>query len=51
MQLLTAISQLSVLTGEKMQLIGGHTGNEIRNATLVETKTAKGSNSSESVIP
>ena len=36
--LLAANSQFSILIGQKMQLTGCHNGNEMRNATCVDTK-------------
>ena len=36
--LLAATSQFSILTGQKMQLTGCHNGNEMRNATCVDTQ-------------
>ena len=36
--LLAANCQFSILIGQKMQLTGCHNGNEMRNATCVDTK-------------
>ena len=50
--LLAASSQFSIFICEKMQMIGCHRGNMLRNATCVETHDFKASNSSEhTVIP
>ena len=36
--LLAATSQFSILIGQKMQLTGYHNGNEMRDATCVDTQ-------------
>ena len=40
MQLLAANSQFSVLIGQKMQLTGWHSGNEMRNVICVDTQAS-----------